>query len=147
MNTSISKLNKQALYTHVKLLKEQLSTSEWFNNTLEEEIKELKKEVVNIVNIKNKQIEKEKYKYESMCSEQADSDCAKYIKELKEEIENIKGGDDVCCYNCKDLTKMYEKLKDKNDELKKKFNMLIDLIKTADTDMKINLLKELDKLD
>ena len=60
MNISISKLNKQALYTHVKLLKEQLSTSEWFNNTLEEEIVELKKEVVNIVNIKNKQIEKEK---------------------------------------------------------------------------------------
>ena len=63
MNTSISKLNKQALYTHVKLLKEQLSTSEWFNNTLEEEIVELKKEVVNIVNIKNKHIEKDKYKY------------------------------------------------------------------------------------
>ena len=26
----------------------------------------------------------------SMCSEQADSDCAKYIKELKEEIEYFK---------------------------------------------------------
>lgn len=42
--TSISKMNKKDLYLHAKLLKEQLSTSEWFNNTLEEEIVELKKD-------------------------------------------------------------------------------------------------------
>ena len=36
---------------------------------------------------------------------------------------------------------------EKNDELKEQFNRLIDLIKEADTEEKINLLKELDHLE
>jgi len=59
------------------------------NEELKEENEELKKEVVNIVKIKNKQIEKEKYKYEAMCSEQAESDCAKYIQELQKEKDEL----------------------------------------------------------
>ena len=49
---------------------------------LTKENKELKEEIVNIVKIKNKQIQNEKDKYESMCNEQSKSDCAKYIQEL-----------------------------------------------------------------
>ena len=60
------------------------------NKKLEEENEKLRQEVVNIVKIKNKQIEKEKVKYESMCSEQAESDCAKYIQELQEENKKLK---------------------------------------------------------
>ena len=57
---------------------------------LEEENEKLKEEIANIATIKNKQIKKEKDKYESMCSEQAKSDCSKYIKELQEENEKLK---------------------------------------------------------
>jgi hypothetical protein len=54
-----------------------------------DEIEKLKEEIVNIAKMKNKQIKKEKYKYESMCSEQAESDCSKYIQELEKENDNV----------------------------------------------------------
>lgn len=58
------------------------------NQELLEEIDKLKEEIVNIAKMKNKQIKKEKDKYESMCSEQAKSDCAKQIEKLKIKLQN-----------------------------------------------------------
>ena len=45
------------------------------------------------------------------------------------------------------MNDIIEKMTKKNDELKEQFNNLIDLIKGADTEEKINKLKELDHLE
>jgi len=93
---------------------------------LKEENEDLKKEIVNISTIKNKQIKKEKDKYESMCSEQAESDCAKYINELQEENEKFKKINKKLAEQMKvkddnwDLAmKNEEELKEENENLKK----------------------------
>tara|TARA_R110000744_G_scaffold189810_1_gene308861 strand:+ start:86 stop:493 length:408 start_codon:yes stop_codon:yes gene_type:complete len=60
---------------------------------LENEIITLKEEIVNVVAFlvkhNKKKLEKEKYKYEAMCSDQAESDCAKYIRELQDDNEYL----------------------------------------------------------
>ena len=56
---------------------------------LENEIITLKEEIVNVVKHNKKKLEKEKYKYKSMCSVQAESDCAKYIRELQDDNEYL----------------------------------------------------------
>jgi DNA repair exonuclease SbcCD ATPase subunit len=103
-------------------------------NRLKEENEKLKEEIVNIATIKNKQIKKEKDKYESMCSEQAESDCAKYINELKQENEELAGecerlNESVAFWEEKSLDRKErnKELKEENEKLKKEieeFNKL-----------------------
>jgi hypothetical protein len=89
LKEEIEKLKRDVKFSHTLH-----TTKNEILDKFQEEIKSLKEEIVNIVNIKNKQIKKEKYKYECMCSEQADSDCAKYIQELVEEIKKLKEDND-----------------------------------------------------
>ena len=121
---NLKKLKKDELRWHVMDLYEFIDLFDF--HKLTEENEDLKKEIVNISTIKNKQIKKEKDKYESMCSEQAESDCAKYINELQEENEKFKKINKKLAEQMKvkddnwDLAmKNEEELKEENENLKK----------------------------
>tara|TARA_R110000737_G_scaffold202835_2_gene221990 strand:+ start:85 stop:762 length:678 start_codon:yes stop_codon:yes gene_type:complete len=106
----MSKMNKKDLYTHAKELKADLETQIFFNNTLEEEIEYMKDHQMENTKLKEEN-EKLTLQMTSMCSEQADSDCAFHIEGLEEEIENS------------DL--QIEGLKEENQKLKEQIKQMI----------------------
>ncbi len=80
----------------------------------------------------------------SMTSEEEEEEDEKNLKEQLEELTSEKEElwDQLECVN-----EEKEELEMKLEEMKKQFNNLIELIKTADTKQKIKLLQKLEKLD
>jgi Fe2+ transport system protein B len=123
--SNLKKLKKDALISHVVELYGFIDLFNGNTKTIEENEK-LKEEVVNIAKIKNKQIQQEKDKYESMCSEQAKSDCARYIQELKEEMEKLqKKYDDSQMEHCNQMIR----INDLERKAAKYANGIVELLK------------------
>ncbi len=130
----MSKMNKAELYTLAKQQKEELMTSSLFNNSLEEEIEELK------LNLGGMTCDRDKHE------EEADNLFCKNSR-LKEENEKLKEDkkyiDDISDEYCK---KWNEELKE-NEKLKEeKFNYNVFLEEKNNMIIMINELKEKNEL-
>ena len=68
-------------------------------------------------------------------------------KQLQEQNRDFKVDLTKAALIMAEFDRFIHKEAEKNDEFKEQFNRLIDLIKEADTEEKINLLKELDHLE
>jgi len=73
--------------------------------------------------------------------------CFQDEKNLKEQLEELTSEKEELWDQLECVNEEKEELESKLEEMKEQFNNLIDLIKTADTKEKINMLKQLDTLD